>query len=303
MSRDGDDEPGRPGDARGDDRGTTRDDEAVWSDEAAWDDRTRAAPARPGTDGRRTTGSRGGARAGDGRAGGSDHWVDTLREQQYEPHREPSRRRSGFDPTLFDAGVATFAFRYPFEREAKTALATAGLVLFAVLVVPGVLAAGYLTRLAGAAARAEETPGYGDVSGLFVLGAVASLFAVAAVGGLTLLVFVTADTSRWLSAALALAGAYLLPGLFATYAATEDPREAVRRTPEFAFTMRYLTQFVVSGTLTFVGGGLVFFLLALVPFGLFVVPLFAGFLPAYWGYIYGEALEAGDVRPLPADGP
>ena len=274
--------------------------EPRWDDTAAgprdaerrpWDEEARSPPGR-GQAATHGTSERGDA--------GSDRWVDRLGDPQYErPPAEPLPDEV-MDPGIFDAGVVTFSLRYPFREGGSAALLTGVLGIFSFLVVPGVLAAGYVTRLAGAAARAEEPPGYDDIWGIAKCGVVVTVLWWGAVGGLGTLVYLSASESALLASVLALGGSYLLPGLFTTYAATEDLRETAVRTPEFAFTRRYALHFFAD-TVLLVGLLVVgFFVLLFVTFAAFLLPLAALVPAAYWGYLYGEAIEDGRVEPLPA---
>ncbi|MFD1646737.1 hypothetical protein [Haloarchaeobius litoreus] len=282
----------------------SRDDESepMWDDVASaprdtdrqrWDDGARSPPRRDG-------GALHDRRGPDD--AGSDRWVDRLGDQQYERRVAESRSDEGMDPGIFDAGVVTFSLRYPFGEGGSAALLTGVLGIVSFLVVPGVVAAGYITRLAGGAARAEEPPGYDDIWGIAKVGLVVTALWWGAVGGLGTLVYLTAGESVLLASVLALGGSYLLPGLFTTYAATEDLREAAARTPEFAFTRKYALHFFADSVLLV---GLVvvgFLLLLLVTFAALLLPLAAMVPAAYWGYLYGEAIEEGLVEPLPATG-
>ncbi|MFC4405269.1 hypothetical protein [Haloarchaeobius iranensis] len=279
----------------------SRDDEPepTWDDTAAsprdaegrpWDDEARSPP------GRGQPAAHGGGGPGDA---GPDRWVDRLGDPRYERQPADPRSDEAMDPGIFDAGVVTFSLRYPFGEGGSAALLTGVLGILSFLVVPGVLAVGYLTRLAGAAARAEEPPGYDDIWGIAKCGVVVTVLWWGAVGGLGTLVYLSAGESTLLASVLALGGSYLLPGLFTTYAATEDLREAAVRTPEFAFTRRYALHFFADAVLL-VGLLVVGFLvLLLVTFAAFLLPLAALVPAAYWGYLYGEALEDGRVEPLP----
>jgi hypothetical protein len=273
--------------------------------EPSWDDTAatpRDAEGRPWDDTARPPAGRGQPAAhGGGEPGGtgSDRWVDRLGDQRYEGQAAEPRYDEGMDPDIFDAGVVTFSLRYPFGEGASAALLTGVLGVLSFLVVPGVLAVGYATRLAGAAARAEEPPDYDDSWGIAKVGLVVTLLWWGAVGGLGTLVYLTAGESALLASVLALGGSYLLPGLFTTYAATEDLREAAVRTPEFAFTRTYAIHFFADAVLLF---GLVvvgFLALLLVTFAALLLPLAALVPAAYWGYLYGEAIEDGLVEPLP----
>ncbi|WP_440990345.1 hypothetical protein [Haloarchaeobius baliensis] len=274
--------------------------------EAMWDETAVAPPetdGREGGDGVHSPPPRAGS-AGHGRRGtdngGSDRWVDRLADQQYEDRPPEPRSDEAMDPGIFDAGVVTFSLRYPFGEGGSAALLTGVLGLLSFLVVPGVLAAGYITRLAGGAARAEEPPGYDDIWGIARCGIVVTLLWWGAVGGLVVLVYLSADESVLLASVLALGGSYLLPGLFTTYAATESLREAATRTPEFAFTRTYALHFLASAVVLVGMSVFGLFVLLFVTFAVLLVP-FAALVPAaYWGYLYGEAIEEGMVEPLPA---
>ncbi|WP_256295881.1 Rab5-interacting family protein [Haloarchaeobius salinus] len=232
-------------------------------------------------------------------ADGSDRWVDRLGDPRYERRAAEPRDEAGMDPGIFDAGVVTFSLRYPFSEGGSAALLTGVLGILSFLVVPGVVAAGYVTRLAGAAARAEEPPGYDDIWGIAKCGLAVTVLWWGAVGGLGTLVYLSAGESVLLASVLALGGSYLLPGLFTTYAATEDLRAAAVRTPEFAFTRKYALHFFADSVLLV--GLLVVgvFVLFLFTFATLLVPLAAMVPAAYWGYLYGEAIEEGLVEPLP----
>lgn len=285
MSRDGGDEPEATWDATA---GEPPEGDARW-------DRTAGSSPRGGEPA--TSGTR------PATAADSDRWVDRLGDPRYErPAAEP-RHDEGMDPSIFDAGVATFSLRYPFGEGGSAVLLTGVLGILSFLVVPGVVAAGYVTRLAGAAARAEEPPGYDDIWGIARVGLVVTVCWFGAVGGLTTLVYLAAADSVLLASVLALGGSYLLPGLFTTYAATESLRETATRTPEFAFTRKYALHFFANGVL--LAGLLVvgLIVLVLVSFAVLLLPLVALIPAAYWGYLYGEAIEEGLVEPLPpADG-
>jgi hypothetical protein len=274
--------------------------EPLWDDTAAtprdaegqpWDAAARSPP------GRGQPAAHGGGEFG---GTGSDRWVDPLGDPRYERQPVEPRYDEGMDPGIFDVGVVTFSLRYPFGEGGSAALFTAVLGILSFLVVPGVVAAGYVTRLAGAAARAEEPPDYDDLWGIAKCGVVVTALWWGAVGGLGTLVYLSASESALLASVLALGGSYFLPGLFTTYAATENLREAAARTPEFAFTRTYALHFFADTVLLFGLFVVGFLVLLLVSFAAFLLPLAALVPAAYWGYLYGEAIEEGLVEPLPA---
>ena len=177
------------------------------------------------------------------------------------------------------------------------------LSLFSVLVLPWLFVAGYLVRLVGTAARAEQPAEYEEPWRLLATGALATVGAFLYASGTVVIVYAALRVNTTLASALTLAGCYLAPATVTTFAARGrlGPGEAVDRVLEFAFTRRYLLHFVGYVTVGAVCSVVGMFALFLLPFGFLLSPLASVPSAAYWGHVYGRALENGVVTPLPTD--
>ncbi|WP_435348396.1 DUF4013 domain-containing protein [Haloarchaeobius sp. HRN-SO-5] len=205
---------------------------------------------------------------------------------------------------MFDGNAASFALRYPFGRGGTAVVLTMVLSLLSFLVVPATFVVGYLVRLAGAAARAEQPPEYEDLGGLLVLGVAASVGLVGYAGAVAALVYAGLQVDVTLAGAFTVAGCYFAPASVTALAATGavGPAAAVDGVLSFALTRHYLFRFVAYVLVVVIAGVVGLVALFFVPFGLLLAPLAAVPSAAYWGHAYGTALDEGVVDPLPADG-
>jgi hypothetical protein len=248
-------------------------------------------------------GSTGGQSGWDSREGQS-----SQRTGGGQPPQQADRGRQ--PPAADDRGLLSFSLSYPASGGADGLILGSLALMFAWLVLPIFLVAGYFVRMAAAAAAGRpESPGFDDATGLLKDGAVLVFGSLPVWLSYGVLAVLALDVSGSLYVALVLVGSYLFPAIFVNYAVERRWQALydVSALTDLVTTRQYLVGYLgyvllING----VGAIVLLFLLigtALTVVGLLLWPViffyWYAISVALWGKVYRQAMGPATIPDPP----